>query len=159
MKRIALILGSIVLVVLSLYFAWPRASLPVPDLITAMTLYSIDGRGIEDPKPGQPTFRHYPVLGAMDLDDRQQAIVLRALNRGVAAGDAQASCHWPRHGLSITGDGRTVDYSICFECWNIEIVDGTSRTWVSTTPDPQVVLNDLLKDAGIELAPGMIEIP
>ncbi len=158
-KRISAILVAIALALVAAYLAWPRASLPVPDRITAMTLYSIDGRGIEGPRPGQVTFNGYPVLGAVELNDRDQVVVLRAINRGVAEAAGSASCHWPRHALRITGAHKTMDYAICFECSNIEVFDGDSRSWVSTTPDPQSTLNDVLTDAGIELAPGMVEVP
>ncbi len=159
MKRTPLILIVFVLISAMIYVGWPRASLPFPEAITSMTLYSIDGRGIEEPKPGQPTFHHYPVLGKTALDVHQRDLVLHALNRGVARhGGGAMACHWPRHGLRIAGGNKTVDYAICFECENIEIFDGDSRTWAYTTPDPQTALNDVLTRAGVELAPGMIEV-
>ena len=159
-RRIIATIAIIALLVALVCFFWLRPSLPVPQDIDTVVLYSIDGRGIDPPRPRQPLFRGFPILGEMTLSDSEQSTVLRSINRGMAQfGIGGMACHWPRHGLRIHGTAKTIDYTICFECENIEVFDADTRNRVYTSSSAQPVLNDLLLRANIELCPGMIDVP
>jgi hypothetical protein len=125
-----------------------------------LILYSVDGRDFE---PGQApkaeeTFHGYPVLGKVEIkeaDKRKE--IMAALKDGMARSDGKmAKCFWPRHAVRAVEQGKTVDYVICFECYQLQVhLDGTAKT-EPTLREPQSVLNKHLKDAGVPLAPGMV---
>ena len=127
----------------------------------ALTLYSIDGRDFE---PGQEPetkekFLSYPVLGKLEITDAEERKeIIAALKNGITDSDGtMAKCFWPRHAIRASQNGETIDYVICFECYQLEIhSNGASKT-EPTTRKPQIVLNRRLKNSNIPLAPGMTE--
>ena len=130
----------------------------VPDLEDEgqLTLYSIDGkRSKPNQNPeGLETFHAYPVLGKMDVTDRQQRReLLAALNKGIAEGKQTMKCFWPRHAFRIVSRGTTTDYLICFECNHVHIYSDGPVTVKPIDREQQSVLDKYLKDAGIPLAP------
>jgi len=125
-----------------------------------LTLYSIDGRDFkqgEEPKT-EEKFHGYPVLGKVEITDvdRRKEIVA-ALKKGMARSDGKmAKCFWPRHAIRAVEKGRTIDCVICFECYQLEVHEGNSKSVKPTTREPQEVFNRHLKQAGVPLAPGMV---
>jgi hypothetical protein len=78
------------------------------------------------PKPQEPPmgmFHDYDILGKAEIRDRKErAELLRALYEGIADPDAKTfACFNPRHGISATRAGETVDLVICFECGGISV--------------------------------------
>ncbi len=138
-----------------------------PDPVAAVAtpgqlmLYSIDGRDYE---PGQEPqadekFHGYPVLGKVEIaeSDRRREI-FAALQDGMAKSDGRmANCFWPRHAIRTLENGRTMDYVICFQCDQLELHVGDTKSVKPITRDPQPLFNKCLKEAGVPLAPGMAD--
>jgi hypothetical protein len=134
----------------------PLGGVDVPE---QLTLYSIDGRDFEPGK--QPKvdekFHGYPVLGKVEITDAgKRKEIIAALKEGLAHDDGSiAACFWPRHAIRVVDKGRTIDYVICFQCYQVQAYDGNAKSVKPVTREPQPVLNRHLKEAGIPLAPGM----
>lgn len=104
----------------------PVAGLEAPE---QLTLYSVDGRDFE---PGQEPkvdekFHGYPVLGKVEITETaKRREIAEALKDGMALSDGKmAKCFWPRHAIRTVTRGRTIDYVICFECYQVKITTGT----------------------------------
>lgn len=124
--------------------------------IDRMVLYSIDGRGTKqlEQMKFDEYFHKIPVLGKTEITSaNERAKILNALNSGIAQGDRQAACFWPRHGLRIERDGQTTDYVICFYCYFMKVFTEESETTVMTSRAPKVMFNEYLTAAEIPLAP------
>jgi hypothetical protein len=74
-------------------------------------------------------FHGYPILGQATVPDpSRRDLLLRLLEDGIEASDGSAAhCFEPRHGLSVTAGSTTVDYVICFECRQIQVVENGQR--------------------------------
>jgi hypothetical protein len=132
----------------------PIGSLEIPE---KLTLYSIDGR---DFAPAQrpeadEEFHGYPVLGKVEITDAaKRKEIIRALNRGLARSDGTvAKCFWPRHAIHAVTKGRTIEYVICFQCYQLEAHADNSKSVKPITREPQPVLDKHLERAGIPLVP------
>jgi hypothetical protein len=115
-------------------------------------LYSLDpDRGEEKPKDG---FHGWKVLGQTTVKnaDTLKALVA-AFKKGVAENDGiVAGCFNPRHGIRVTHDGKTFDFVICFECYQVEVyIDGKKVKGFLVTRSPQKAFDKVLKDAGVPL--------
>jgi hypothetical protein len=87
------------------------------------------------PPPPDPTkeyFHEYVVLGKTEIrDQKQRAELLRALYKGIADWDGRAAaCFIPRHGISATLAGETVDLVICFECSGMRYTRRMAKVWL-----------------------------
>ncbi len=104
----------------------------------------------DDPK----TLHGWTILGKTALKDAAvRSKVLNAVKKGVADNDGSvAKCFQPRHALRATHGGQTVALLICFQCLQIRVYDGDT-SGVLTTRSPEPVLDKVLKDAGVPLAP------
>ena len=102
--------------------------------------------------PGE-TFHEYEVLGKSEIRDPQErAELLRALYKGIADSDGSvASCFKPRHGISATLGGETVDLVICFECSSI-LIFSKDRASKPTTHSALPTFNRALEKAGLPIA-------
>jgi hypothetical protein len=131
----------------------PIARLGPPD---KLVLDSIEGaESLDGAKPEGETFHGYAVLGKLVVRDPQaRDEILAAIQDGVSDGDKLASCFVPRHGLRVTKNGRTVDFAVCFECYQVRMYgDGEPQT-LAITRDAKKVFDGHLTSAGIPLAPG-----
>ena len=108
--------------------------------------------GKSDP-PLKETFHDFAVLGRTEIyDQKQRAELLRALYKGIADSDGRVgACFNPRHGISASLAGETVDLVICFECLSIETYAKDEKP-VLTTSSPQPTFNHALKKAGLPIA-------
>ena len=97
------------------------------------------------------------MLGKVEIIDAgKRREIIDALKQGLAQSDGKiAACFWPRHAIRTVEKGRTTDYVICFECYQLAIHDGTDRRVKPVTREPQAVFNKQLTEAGIPLAPGI----
>jgi hypothetical protein len=126
-----------------------------------LTLYSIDGTAIgpNAKKDAEEYFHDFPVLGKVKINEpEKRKEIISALKRGIARSDGMAAkCFWPRHGIRAVQDGKTIDYVICFECYQLEAYLDSETKGLTTTREPQKVFNRHLREAGIPMAPGMKE--
>jgi hypothetical protein len=114
---------------------------------------SLDIERLNDPPPG--AFHGYKVLGKATVkDDAVRKQVIGALEKAVADGESPRKCFWPRHGIRATRGEKTVDLVICFQCAQMYVYQGDKAPAIlypSRSPEP--VLDKVLKDAGVPLAP------
>jgi hypothetical protein len=112
-----------------------------------------------DPRPQQEKpkddFHGWKVLGkttVKDADVRQKLVA--ALKKGVAENTGiVAACFNPRHGIRVTVDGKTADFVICFECYQVQVFVGDKKgDGFLTTNSPQPTFDGVLRDAKVPLA-------
>jgi hypothetical protein len=109
------------------------------------------------PSPKKPTedFHGWPVIGkttVKDPDARNRLVA--ALDKGVEEnkGDSM-KCFNPRHGIRVTHDGKTADFVICFECFQVMVyVAGEKEQRFLITDSPASVFNQTLQHANVPLA-------
>ena len=133
------------------------ASLPTdPD---ALTLISIDGTVEKDPTQigPSPGVYGYPILGSVEITDPElRRRVMSEIKEAVQKGGTQAKCFFPRHILRVKDGGSEVDIVICFQCGNYEVRESEAtggRPTRSIAKDAQPLLDKILTDAGVPLAP------
>jgi hypothetical protein len=105
---------------------------------------------------GYVHFHGYLVLGRVGVDSpSDRDAIVNLVHRGVRFwGGGVALCFNPRHGLSVTKDGVTTDFVICFECSQIEVfVDGAQQEGRSTTDLFAGAVTDFYEARGLTIAP------
>src|SRR5262249_20104969 len=74
-------------------------------------------------------FHGWKVLGkttVKDAEARKKLIV--AFKKGVEANTGiAAACFNPRHGIRVTHDGKTTDFVVCFECFQVQVFVGDKQ--------------------------------
>ncbi len=130
-------------------------TVPVPERLTLLSIDGTHGPGKAPPNAEQ--FHEYPVLGKLEITEAEQRkAIMTAIERGIwtAKYGRGGGCFWPRHGIRIERDGELLDYVICFQCHNLEVYSGSVQDHgAATTENAKGLLNRLLVDAGIPLAP------
>ncbi len=104
---------------------------------------------------GADYFNH-EVLGRISItDEATRGKLNRALQSGIRNSDgSMMACFMPRHGIRVTHGNVTTDFVICFECRQVRMWQGGMLVAVfPTTGDPQQVFDQVLRDAGVALAP------
>jgi hypothetical protein len=102
------------------------------------------------------TIHEYLVLGKTVITDANtKRLVVDAVLKGVNEGNKAAMCFNPRHALRATAHGKTVDLVICFECYQLKVFvgDEEKNELIMTSESPEPVLDQVLTDAGVKLAP------
>lgn len=137
-----------------------RNPMGLPDNPQSTTLYSIDGRDFKEMEKGESPktdeqLHGYPVLGKVEITDAgKRRELIAALRDGMNRSDGtMMKCFWPRHAIRFVKDGETQDYVICFQCQQLELRSGIAKVVKAITKEPQTVLDKMLTDAGIKLAP------
>ena len=105
----------------------------------------IDGKG----------FHGWNVLGDMTIKSSDaRAKLVATFKAGVAENDGKvADCFNPRHGIKVTDDGKTHEFVICFECYQVQwYIDGQKTEGFLITDSPQPTFDQVLNDANITLA-------
>lgn len=124
-----------------------------------LTVYSLDGLkiGEADGLPnGTEIFHNVPVLGRVEVTDPAVRREIVGAVKASAHGPKQAlACYWPRHAVRTVQGGATVDVLICFQCRNYHTyLNGQGAGGgVGVTPDAKPLLDKVLTDAGVKLAP------
>jgi hypothetical protein len=80
--------------------------------------------------------------------------LLAALNESV--GDNGAKCFDPRHAIRAVHDGKSVDLVICFQCRLVYVYRDSEEKEIQVQlrdSSAEPVLDQVLKDAGVPLAP------
>jgi hypothetical protein len=116
-------------------------------------LLSLDPRRRQE----KPTshFHGWKVLGkTLIADGPTRKKLLLALNKGVKENEGMvAACFNPRHGIRVTHQGKTIDFVICFECFQVDMyVAEKKEKGFLTTGSPQPAFDEALRAANIPLA-------
>ena len=112
------------------------------------------GHGPSTKKPAED-FRGWTVIGKTTVEDPDtRNRLVAALEKGVEEnkGDSM-KCFNPRHGIRVTHDGKTADFVICFECFQVMVyVAGEREQRFLITASPAPVFNQTLQHAKVPLA-------
>jgi hypothetical protein len=141
------------------YARGPVARLSQPD---ELILYSLEGPeylpSLGGPPPEGEMFHDFPILGKLDVknpQDREE--IVAALKDGAAHGNQLAFCFLPRHAVRIVENGHTLDFVICFECYQFKLFEDGKEQTLPITRSPQKVFNKYLRAARVPLAAGMVD--
>lgn len=121
-----------------------------------IVLYSL----LPDFQPGKAPAAHfhgYSILGSIEIGEpARKASISAALRAGAEAGTLGYRCWDPHHGVRVEQGRRILDFVICFTCECMQVfVDPNSDSfeWADITAEPETVLDALMTEAGIPLAP------
>jgi hypothetical protein len=116
-------------------------------------LYSVDPVPPKQDEKPKDEFRGWNSYGKTELKTAElRKKVLEVAQAGKPGYGAK--CFDPRHGIRATADGKSVDLVICFECSWVHVFPGDGNEVVRLTiGDHQEVLDGILKDANVTLAP------
>ena len=125
-----------------------RAALEKADQFELLSLSPDEPK--EKPKDG---FHGWQVLGKTTVQDAEtRKRLLAALEKGVADNKGVvARCFNPRHGIRVTHEGKTADFVICFECFQVKAFAGDKPASFLVTDSPQPAFDQVLKDAKVPL--------
>jgi len=123
-----------------------------------LTLYSLDPHSQDKgvPKSEEPLFHHWIILGRVDVtESTKRAEIAKALKDSLAKKDvSQKKCFWPRHGIRTKEQGQERAYVICFQCSNVDLFEDDKFLRMDPIgDDAQELLNKVLTDAGVKIAP------
>jgi serine beta-lactamase-like protein LACTB len=102
-------------------------------------------------------FHGTTVLGRVDVTNpADRARLIESLHDSIEGWNgAAARCIFnPRHALVATAGDRTAEILICFECGDVETHCGDERRFLHLVPDTGAPFDDVLRAAGVPLAPG-----
>jgi hypothetical protein len=162
-RKIGLVaLGGILVAAVVVF--WPRIpSVGLEALTDAdrFVLLSLDpvppasNEGSASTQPVGDTFHGYRILGQTVIRDPQtRRRLIDALRRGATSVlNAPPLCFNPRHGIRVSRNGETTDFTICFECEQAKVWRGDQRiaNWM-TDRTPQSVFDEVLKQDHVPLA-------
>lgn len=114
-------------------------------------LFSIDPNRSEEKAIEE--FQGRRVLGKTVIkEEKARKAFVAALEKGVTEyKGGPAKCFNPRHGIRVKHDGKTVDFVICFECYQVRALYGDEGQSFLVSRSPAELFNKILKDAGVEL--------
>ncbi len=147
----------------ALLFAFAGCSLAADPTIPAEPLKALqEGKSFElfslDPKEPPPKdgekFHGWQILGSTKLEADKAKLLVEALEAGVAENNdgIAAACFNPRHGIRVVLDGKTYDFVICFECYQVAWHVGEEKSGsFLTTASPQAKFDAVLKEAKVKL--------
>ena len=99
-------------------------------------------------------FHGWAVLGRTTVKDADvRKTLLEAFEKGVKENEGiVARCFNPRHGIRVTHDGKTADFVICFECYQVKafVGDRDAKDFL-VTGSPQPAFDKVLTDAKVPL--------
>jgi hypothetical protein len=117
-------------------------------------LFSIRPARVEK-TDGAIHFHGWEVIGRTSIrDEEKRKKLVGVLKKGVEENQGiGAACFRPRHGIRITEAGKTTDFIICFECFQVQVmVDGLPQKAVLVTRTPEPAFNEALKQAKLPLS-------
>jgi hypothetical protein len=99
-------------------------------------------------------FHGWKVLGKTTVKDAVRQKLVTDFKKGVEANKGiVAACFNPRHGIRVTHGGKTADFVICFECYQVQAYVGDKPVGGFLITDlPQETFNIVLKEAKIPLS-------
>jgi hypothetical protein len=124
----------------------------IPTSKIRLFLYSIDpcnaGVGILN---NDEFFHGYFILGKVEIPtENEKIILLTSFAKGIREADGAAMCFNPRHGLRVIQNSNTNDFSICYECAQVQPYGFNSNRDFSTSGSPNKEFNEFLDKYGLE---------
>ena len=117
-------------------------------------LLSLDPGRYRNRRPTEE-FHGFRILGSMLVTNAEiRNDLVTALKKSVEESKGlSAYCFNPRHGISVTHDGKTNDFVICFECLQVITLENDKKIGdflITETPEP--LFNRVLMKRNIPLA-------
>lgn len=117
----------------------------------------LPGRGTKE-KPPYPVvgeFHGYPLLGRLTVTNPivHQEVVKEFLASIDKSNGSKALCFQPRHAIRLKRGSGELDLLVCYECRYIIAQRGSEQWEVGVSSSSKALLNQLLIQAGIPLAP------
>jgi hypothetical protein len=125
------------------------------DAPSKMVLYSLNpGNNHDEDVHTDTVFHGFDILGKAEITDRnEQRALLRALARGASENDDHAmACFNPRHAIHIEQNGRSLDFTICFECLQVQ-ARGFDPGGFLTSASPEPTFDESLRTHHLPLPP------
>lgn len=100
-------------------------------------------------------FHGYPLLGRLTVTNPivHQEVVKEFLASIDKSNGSKALCFMPRHAIRLKHGSDEVDLLVCYECRYIVAQRGSEQWEVGVSSSSKALLNQLLTEAGIPLAP------
>ncbi|HVK07929.1 MAG TPA: hypothetical protein VM597_04035 [Gemmataceae bacterium] len=140
--------------------AWAEEKNQIPDDLRAVLekadkfeLLSLSPERLKE-KP-KDAFHGWKVLGQTTVTAADRDRLVPAFAKGVADNSGVvAACFNPRHGIRATRGGKTAEFVICFECFQVHAYRGDKKEDDSflITASPQPTFDAVLKAAKVPLA-------
>jgi hypothetical protein len=92
-------------------------------------------------------FHGWKVVGTSVINDRDvRRKLIVAFEKGVAESKGgPAFCFDPHHGIRVTREGKTVDFVLCFDCFQVRAYVGDAlEANLITTNSPRAVFDNVL---------------
>jgi hypothetical protein len=139
------------------YFLYAGLPSVTPEMVGQMrsaqeiTLFSLDPGQSKAEVEKTDTFQGYPVYGKVRITDpTSKREIIEAIIKGTDHNTGVESlCFMPHHGLRIVYQGKTFDYSLCFQCRKLCYHDTGEFYFISGTP--METLNQAMREAGIQI--------
>jgi hypothetical protein len=125
------------------------------DAPSKMVLYSLNpANNHHEDLYTDTVFHGFDILGKAEIADRtEQRALLRALAHGASENDDHALlCFNPRHALHIEQSGHSMDFTICFECLQVE-TRGFDPGGFLTSASPEPTFDDSIRRHNLPLPP------
>ena len=132
----------------------PGEAATILDQASQFELFSIHPDPLLDEKY-KDHFHGWKVLGQTGVNDLKiRKKLVAAFKKGVKENEGMvARCFNPRHAIRASHDGKTADFVICFECYQVWwYLDGKERDRFLITNSPQQLFDKVLTDANVPLA-------
>lgn len=117
-----------------------------------LTLFSLHPDYWNDPPKNN--FHGHEILGQTAIKDKDTLKKLIAsFRKGHEENEGEAAkCFLPHHGIRIVRDGKTVDFVVCFTCFQVCVyVDGKEGGRFLISRSPQAMFDKVLRDAKVLL--------
>jgi hypothetical protein len=136
----------------------PSAAMSILEKAEEIELISLDpGHPEKDERPPKGDYFGWKELGRTTIEDAEtRRRVVSAVATGLAeATGAGANCFDPRHALHASHKDKTVEILICFQCSQVLVYVNDKRQdpYLAISGSPQPVLDKILADANVPLAP------
>lgn len=150
-----LLLFEVVIVVGMQIGCCPTVPAHLPEKISRLIVYSIDGVTQNTGEGSRTTaFPYYPILGELEiLDASVQAELITALNDDLGRCGDSPKCYRPRHAIRLLTNDREIELVICYECSNAYLYENGDRKVKVIGNKSMGPINRILRNANIKLAP------
>jgi hypothetical protein len=132
--------------------AIPASAKAILEAATRLELLSLQPTAPDD--QSKDDFHGWKVLGTKAVEDEKtREELVEVFEHGVAEyKGGPAKCFNPRHGIRVKDNGTTVDFVICFECFQVRLyTTGEKEKNFLVSRSPAELFNKILKEGGVAL--------
>lgn len=132
-----------------------RAVIEQSERLELLSIWPSHGTTEKPPVTVVGEFRGYPLLGRLPVTNAvvHQEVVKEFLASMDKSNGSKALCFMPRHAIRLKRGSDELDLLVCYECRYIVAHRGNDQWEVGVSGSSKVLLNRLLTEASIPLAP------